>query len=52
MTKMTDKTAPQLTLSTPKASGKEVKVAQNIVLTFDEAIKSGTGHITINLSSR
>ena len=43
-----DKTAPKLVSSTPKVDGTAVKVAQNIVLTFDKVIKAGTGNITIS----
>jgi methionine-rich copper-binding protein CopC len=48
MTKMTDKTAPKLALSTPNANSKGIKVDQNFVLKFNELVKAGTGNIIIS----
>lgn len=45
---MADKTPPKLESSNPSANAATVAVAQNIVLTFDEAIKAGTGYVTIS----
>lgn len=44
----TDKTSPKLVSSTPKVNGNAVKVAQNIILNFDETIKAGNGNIVIS----
>lgn len=46
-----DKTSPKLVSSTPKVNGTAVKVAQNITLTFNEAIKIGSGKITLSNGS-
>ncbi|MDD5215659.1 MAG: Ig-like domain-containing protein [Methylococcales bacterium] len=45
---MADKTPPKLESSNPSANAVTVAVTQNIVLTFDEAIKAGTGYVTIS----
>ena len=44
---MTDKTAPKLVLALPKKGAITIPVEKDIVLTFNERIKVGTGNITI-----
>lgn len=43
-----DTTAPTLTTSTPLDNATAVAVSDNIVLTFSEAVKAGTGNIIIS----
>ncbi|KFB74111.1 MAG: hypothetical protein AW09_000606 [Candidatus Accumulibacter phosphatis] len=43
----TDVTAPTLSSSTPADNATEVAIGNNIVLTFSETVKVGTGNITI-----
>ena len=45
---MADKTPPKLLSSTPIANAAAVAIAKDIVLTFDEAVKAGTGNIVIS----
>ena len=45
---ITDKKAPTLSSSTPKASSTQVKVSSNLVLMFDESVKTGAGNIVIS----
>jgi len=45
---ITDKIVPTLTLTTPKATSTQVKVSSNLVLMFDESVKTGAGNIVIS----
>ncbi len=45
---MADKTPPKLLSSTPIANAVAIAIAKDIVLTFDEAVKAGTGNIVIS----
>jgi methionine-rich copper-binding protein CopC len=45
-----DKTAPKLVSALPKKGVTAVPVSQDIVLTFNEAIKLGTGNVTLSSS--
>ena len=47
MTK-TDKIAPKLKLSTPKSTDNGVELDKNLVFTFNEKVKAGTGKITLS----
>jgi methionine-rich copper-binding protein CopC len=49
--KPVDSTPPKFVSSTPKAAQTKVTTSQNIVLTFDEKIKAGSGIITISNSA-
>ncbi len=48
MTENTDKIAPTLSSAIPKANGSAVKVNQNVILKFNEAVKAGSGNIVIS----
>jgi methionine-rich copper-binding protein CopC len=51
ITVTTETTAPTLSSSTPTDNATNVAVADNIVLTFSESVKSGTGNIILKKSS-
>ena len=42
-----DRTAPQLQQTTPADNATDVAVNANLILTFNEAVKAGTGNIEI-----
>ena len=43
-----DETAPQLTSSTPSDDADNTQTDATLVLTFDEAVKAGTGFVTVH----
>jgi|GEM_PF-2196300 len=46
-----DKQCPVLTSVTPKTSSENIKLTQNLALTFDENVKTGSGYVVIRCDS-